>query len=89
MAVLVCWLLVVFDGYDLIVYGTVQSSLLAEPGWGLSAASLGTVGSMAFIGMMIGALFAGRIADSLGATSDHSGLFHHFLSPYDRLCLRP
>lgn len=66
MAVLVCWLLVVFDGYDLIVYGTVQSSLLAEPGWGLSAASLGTVGSMAFIGMMIGALFAGRIADSLG-----------------------
>jgi len=25
MAVLVCWLLVVFDGYDLIVYGTVQS----------------------------------------------------------------
>ena len=66
MAVLVCWLLVVFDGYDLIVYGTVQSSLLAEPGWGLNAASLGTVGSMAFIGMMIGALLAGRISDALG-----------------------
>jgi AAHS family benzoate transporter-like MFS transporter len=66
MAILVCWLLVVFDGYDLIVYGTVQSSLLAEPGWGLNAASLGTVGSMAFIGMMIGALVAGRISDALG-----------------------
>lgn len=66
MAVIVCWLLVVFDGYDLIVYGTVQSSLLAEPGWGLSPASLGTVGSMAFIGMMIGALFAGRLADTFG-----------------------
>ncbi len=66
MAVLVCWLLVVFDGYDLIVYGTVQSSLLAEPGWGLNPASLGTVGSMAFIGMMIGALLAGRISDALG-----------------------
>lgn len=66
MAVVVCWLLVVFDGYDLIVYGTVQSSLLAEPGWGLSPASLGTVGSMAFIGMMSGALLAGRIADMLG-----------------------
>lgn len=66
MAVIVCWLLVVFDGYDLIVYGTVQSSLLAEPGWGLNAASLGTVGSMAFIGMMIGALLAGRISDILG-----------------------
>lgn len=66
LAIIVCWLLVVFDGYDLIVYGTVQSSLLAEPGWGLDAASLGTVGSMAFIGMMIGALLAGRISDALG-----------------------
>lgn len=28
MAVVTCWLLVVFDGYDLIIYGTVQSSLL-------------------------------------------------------------
>lgn len=66
MAIFVCWLLVVFDGYDLIVYGTVQSSLLAETDWGLNAASMGTVGSMAFLGMLIGALVAGRLADALG-----------------------
>ncbi|HYH76860.1 MAG TPA: aromatic acid/H+ symport family MFS transporter [Arthrobacter sp.] len=65
-AVLVCWLLVVFDGYDLIVYGTVQSSLISETGWGLSKATAGTIGSMAFIGMMIGAIFAGRMADTWG-----------------------
>ncbi len=65
-AVLVCWLLVVFDGYDLIVYGTVQSSLISETGWGLSKATAGTIGSMAFAGMMIGAIFAGRMADSWG-----------------------
>jgi MFS transporter, AAHS family, benzoate transport protein len=65
-AVLVCWLLVVFDGYDLIVYGTVQSSLISETGWGLTKATAGTVGSMAFLGMMIGAIFAGRMADSWG-----------------------
>ncbi|WP_406632469.1 MFS transporter [Pseudarthrobacter quantipunctorum] len=65
-AVLVCWLLVVFDGYDLIVYGTVQSSLITETGWGLTKATAGTVGSMAFLGMMIGAIFAGRMADSWG-----------------------
>ena len=65
-AVLVCWLLVVFDGYDLIVYGTVQSSLISETGWGLSKATAGTIGSMAFLGMMIGAIFAGRMADSWG-----------------------
>lgn len=66
MAVLVCWLLVVFDGYDLIVYGTVQSSLISETGWGLNKATAGTIGSMAFVGMMIGAIFAGRMADSWG-----------------------
>lgn len=66
LAVLVCWLLVVFDGYDLIVYGTVQASLIAETGWGLTKATAGTIGSMAFLGMMIGALFAGRMADSWG-----------------------
>ena len=58
--------MVVFDGYDLIVYGTVQSSLISETGWGLSKATAGTIGSMAFVGMMIGAIFAGRMADSWG-----------------------
>jgi AAHS family benzoate transporter-like MFS transporter len=62
----VCWLLVVFDGYDLIVFGTVQTSLVQDTGWGLTDAGLGVVGSMAFVGMMIGALFAGRLADALG-----------------------
>jgi AAHS family benzoate transporter-like MFS transporter len=66
IAVLVCWLLVVFDGYDLIVFGTVQTSLLEDTDWGLTDAGLGVVGSMAFVGMMIGALFAGRLADALG-----------------------
>jgi AAHS family benzoate transporter-like MFS transporter len=66
MAVLVCWLLVVFDGYDLIVYGTVQSALINDTGWGLTKATAGTVGSMAFAGMMIGAVFAGRMADTWG-----------------------
>lgn len=66
MAVVACWLLVVFDGYDLIVYGTVQSSLLAIDDWGLTPATMGTIGSLAFVGMMIGALGAGRLADVLG-----------------------
>ena len=65
-AVLVCWMLVVFDGYDLIVYGTVQSSLITDTGWGLTKATAGTVGSMAFLGMMLGAIFAGRMSDSWG-----------------------
>ena len=31
--VALCFLTIVFDGYDLIVYGSVVPSLLAEPGW--------------------------------------------------------
>ncbi|QGU08450.1 4-hydroxybenzoate transporter PcaK [Corynebacterium occultum] len=66
LALVLCWLLLVFDGYDLIVYGTVQSTLLADPTFGLTKENAGTVGSMAFIGMMVGALFAGRLSDAFG-----------------------
>lgn len=66
VAVVVCWLLVVFDGYDLIVYGTVQTSLIQDAGWGLTRSTAGTLGSVAFAGMLVGALLAGRTADRLG-----------------------
>jgi AAHS family benzoate transporter-like MFS transporter len=64
VAIVVCWLFVVFDGYDLIVYGNVISSLQKE--WGISAATAGTLGSLAFLGMMIGAVLAGRLSDAIG-----------------------
>jgi AAHS family benzoate transporter-like MFS transporter len=63
-AVLTAWLFVVFDGYDLIVYGTVQARLREE--WSLDSTQAGTVGSVAFLGMMLGALAAGRLSDALG-----------------------
>lgn len=61
-----CWLIVVFDGYDLIVYGTVLPQLLEEPGWHLSKAGAGLLGSLAFAGMLVGAVLAGTLADRLG-----------------------
>lgn len=63
-AVLIGWFFVIFDGYDLIVYGTVQTELMEE--WNLSSAQAGTVGSMAFIGMVIGAILIGRLSDRVG-----------------------
>lgn len=63
-AVLLGWFFVVFDGYDLIVYGTVQSSLMEE--WNLSSGTAGTVGSTAFVGMVIGAVWIGRLSDRVG-----------------------
>jgi hypothetical protein len=61
-----CWAIVVFDGYDLIVYGTVLPELLHEPGWGLTPGSAGLLGSLAFVGMLVGALGAGLLADRIG-----------------------
>lgn len=64
LAVAVCWLFVVFDGYDLIVYGTVIGSLQHD--WGIGPGAAGTLGSLAFLGMMIGAVTAGRLSDTIG-----------------------
>lgn len=66
LVIALCWLIVVFDGYDLIVYGTTIPSLLAEPGWGLTPGTAGTIGSLAFVGMLVGALTAGTLADRFG-----------------------
>jgi AAHS family benzoate transporter-like MFS transporter len=66
LVTLLCWLIVVFDGYDLIVYGTTIPALLKEPGWHLTPATAGFVGSLAFAGMLVGALGAGYLADRLG-----------------------
>lgn len=64
--VAICFLTIVCDGYDLIVYGSVVPSLLAEPGWGLGPAQVGAIGSYALAGMLIGALVAGAITDRVG-----------------------
>ena len=61
-----CGFAVGFDGYDLIVYGTVIPSLLAYEPWGLSPERVGVIGSYAVIGMLIGALLAGTVTDIIG-----------------------
>ncbi len=59
-----CALIIIFDGYDLVIYGVVLPSLMTE--WGLSAMQAGALGSCALVGMMIGALFFGSLSDRIG-----------------------
>jgi hypothetical protein len=47
---------IVFDGYDLIVYGSVMPALLDYEPWGLGPARAGAIGSYALLGMFIGAI---------------------------------
>lgn len=57
-----------FDGYDLVVYGTVLPGLLADAGQigHFDAATAGLLGSWALIGVLVGSLACGAIGDFFG-----------------------
>ena len=61
-------LALMFDGYDLVVYGTVLPTLMADPSQigQLSAGQAGTLGSYALVGVLVGALSAGAVSDRIG-----------------------
>ncbi|WP_103348877.1 MFS transporter [Amycolatopsis sp. CA-128772] len=69
---------IVFEGYDLIVYGSVVPAMLAHPGWGLSAAEAGAIGSYALLGMFLGAPASGWLTDRFGRRRLFIGLLVWF-----------
>jgi len=58
------FLIIAFDGYDLVVYGTVVPVLIEE--WNLTSVEAGAMGSYGLFGMMFGAIFFGTLADRIG-----------------------
>ena len=58
----------IFDGYDLVVYGAVVSTFLKDPSQigEVTPALAGTLGSYALIGTLVGALLAGSVGDIVG-----------------------
>lgn len=64
MVMALCALLLIFDGYDLFIYGVVLPVLMQE--WGLTPMQAGALGSYALFGMMFGALGFGTLADRIG-----------------------
>ncbi|CDZ33696.1 MFS family benzoate membrane transporter [Neorhizobium galegae bv. officinalis] len=66
MIIALCGLLILFDGYDLIVYGAVAPSLLREASWALTPGMVGRAASITLFGMLLGALIAGTLADRIG-----------------------
>ncbi|WP_372403069.1 MFS transporter [Acinetobacter piscicola] len=59
-----CLLIIIFDGYDLVIYGVALPLLMQE--WGLSAVQAGMLASTALFGMMFGAMCFGTLSDKLG-----------------------
>ena len=58
----------IFDGYDLVVFGTVMPTLMNDPSQigPLDPSIVGTVGSLALIGVLLGSFASGFIGDILG-----------------------
>ncbi|MBD9527541.1 aromatic acid/H+ symport family MFS transporter [Paracoccus sp. PAR01] len=59
-----CALLLIVDGYDVFVAGTVLPKLIQE--WGLTKPQAGTLQAWALFGMMFGAFIFGSLADRVG-----------------------
>lgn len=64
--IFLCFLAIVFDGYDLVVYGAIVPKLLAYEPWGLTPVQTGAIGSYALAGMFIGAILIGYLTDIVG-----------------------
>jgi AAHS family benzoate transporter-like MFS transporter len=63
---LVFWLFLVIllDGYDLVVYGAIVPSLIKE--WGISDVAAGAIGSYTAIGLALGGFIFGILSDRIG-----------------------
>lgn len=59
-----CGLTILFDGYDLTIYGAALPSMMKE--FGISPAQAGAIGSWALVGMMLGAVVGGSVAERVG-----------------------
>lgn len=63
---LIFWgfVIILFDGYDIVIYGTVVPVLIEE--WGLTSVEAGAMGSYGLFGMLFGAVLLGMLADRFG-----------------------
>ena len=57
-------IVLIFDGYDVFIYGALLPKLMEE--WQIDAITAGALGSYALFGMMFGAFIFGSLADKFG-----------------------
>ncbi|SNX46870.1 MFS transporter, AAHS family, benzoate transport protein [Acinetobacter puyangensis] len=61
--ILLSALIIIFDGYDLVIYGVALPQLMQH--WQLDSMTAGLLGSVALFGMMFGAMLFGNLVDKL------------------------
>jgi AAHS family benzoate transporter-like MFS transporter len=66
LVVFLCFLVLLSEGYDLAMFGSVVPSLRADAAWKVSAEMAGLMGSAGVLGMLLGAGLAAVFADRVG-----------------------
>jgi MFS transporter, AAHS family, benzoate transport protein len=64
--VVLCWIAVALDGYDLVVLGVVIPTLLESGALGFTGATVTTASTLGLVGMGIGAVVIGPLTDRFG-----------------------
>ncbi|MFI5061087.1 MAG: MFS transporter [Actinomycetales bacterium] len=64
--IILCWLVVALDGFDLVVLGTVIPTLLKTEELGFDPAAATFVATLGLVGVGLGALIIGPLTDSYG-----------------------
>ncbi|WJE54497.1 aromatic acid/H+ symport family MFS transporter [Bacillus cereus] len=59
-----CFLIILIDGYDAVIYGSVVPTLIEE--WAMTPVTTGTIGSYTAAGTALGAISFGFLADKVG-----------------------
>src|SRR4051794_35109285 len=66
MVVLLCWIAIFAEGYDVGVLGAILPSLSTDSVWHLSPLQLGAMGSYTIFGMLVGGILIGTLSDVYG-----------------------
>lgn len=66
LVLVLCFLTIVAEGYDIGVMGTIVPSLLADANWKLTPIEIGAMGSAALFGTLIGSYFISVVSDLVG-----------------------
>ena len=61
-----CAAIMVTEGFDLLIFSNAIPSLLTDASLGIDKVVVGSIGSMIFVGMLLGGLVAGKATQTLG-----------------------
>jgi MFS transporter, AAHS family, benzoate transport protein len=66
LVVLLCWIAIFSEGYDVGVLGAILPALITDASWKLTPIELGALGSYTLLGMLAGGLLSGTLSDLYG-----------------------